>query len=1314
MRRETLYQSALILLGFIATALFAIFFYREIAPEYLLYQKAYVALEEFRSEYTGEPPPDFKLGIKQIVIPSKNKGPEVVDRCISCHVALKFESFSPTKIAQDLNGNIIYDEKGIPLKVANPDYIWGKLDGKIAALKQQQKFTEAVNLEKLKTAEVGEAAYDMRKVLAAHPLIGKETRPFEFHAMEQYGCTSCHNGNGLGLVTDKAHGPVFDGQYKEEEEGFKPKFLENDPSNDPLFSRIFNAKPSHELLFQTSPLYVGGLIEAKCVQCHLPSSLEMANTANKLERFAARSKQTVSDSKASFENDKEALLDLLALQKELNKENYSSVFNRLEDRSKDYTLPEKEQKQAAAQLNYLKKARGQTAEGYAGSQALKQVSQDLSNLVGSEAVAIQLQNTLASSKTAPEETLEQWIAKKREEGQTQGLLFSKAEALDLEQQLLKHVQMFNGNWTSEQNNQIVDAITSDIDNLTKTYQYGRKLYLSQACYACHKIAGFARGGVGPELTTEGMVYPWFVKESIVWPQADLRSSTMPNMRLDHEELEALVTFLLAQRTDNKQISDVAAKIAIKEWETGQKMPWEKPLTAERALDVKEAMYIFTTEGCASCHRLKGFTSNVGYSIEKGKPSFDELYKEKNWFQELFPEDLLGSQIVMAIEKNRAEIEVKIAPDVRHDSILEWIEQRQPEAIEGLYANFKYAARAKNHYYQELAAQAKTPEEKQQVQQALARWKETVRRVLMMYVQEYGLGRLIGPRPNWSGIYRSDEWLMEHFWNPGLHVPRSIMPVFPFDDSKFKALTRMLDELGLRNNSAQREVWQKQGFNPAQAFAIHCSQCHGEYELGNGPVAEWIYPIPKNLRNATFLKNLTKERAAYSIKHGVKGTPMPPWGEIGEGKEQSVKAPVLSDAEIQQLVNWLYQPLPLMHPEEKNIPKWQYEPEDVIKDLHKEGQQLKKLSFLETGLGLIAALDGVDTRFDGQAAVNTVFDKVPATKGSPDPYFYYIKPEYYTPENLKKGEAFFNTNCAYCHGKDADGSGARAASMRDAKPRMLTNLDWIQSRDDMRLIRSIKYGVPGTAMTPWGDLTSSLQRLQLVMYIRSLSARQIKKEQLLSALYQTFDEPLMQANEQRAALESMLFKLQQQQMALKKEKEQSLIALADNSGSDTRLIGTLQKEKKLNEQAEQLQQQIERYHTLGNEIKLLKALYNIPGQDIISSSVSEQAFPLYAEALSKLNVSKPGSKEQEALKALEQLLNTKLQELSDEIAQHARMQNEEVELKESAKKLEKLKARFLTSMSEANAKQNRIAALYRQIDSYAAKLGTETDNEKDAK
>src|SRR5690606_27985867 len=118
--------------------------------------------------------------------------------------------------------------------------------------------------------------------------------------------------------------------------------------------------------------------------------------------------------------------------------------------------------------------------------------------------------------------------------------------------------------------------------------------------------------------------------------------------------------------------------------------------------------------------------------------------------------------------------------------------------------------------------------------------------------------------------------------------------------------------------------------------------------------------------------------------------------------------------------------------------------------------------------------------------------------------FYIKSEYLTPDNVEAGRKFFELNCAVCHGKAGDGAGARAGTMTEAKPRMLTNLDWIQTHDDLRLLRSIKYGVPGTSMTPWGDQTSALQRIQLVAFIRSLTEERALRSQLAETLYQVFD------------------------------------------------------------------------------------------------------------------------------------------------------------------------------------------------------------------
>ena len=57
--RSDRYQLVLILLGFCRRGM-GIFFYRELFPEYKIYQNDYVALEKFRSTYTEEPPPPFK------------------------------------------------------------------------------------------------------------------------------------------------------------------------------------------------------------------------------------------------------------------------------------------------------------------------------------------------------------------------------------------------------------------------------------------------------------------------------------------------------------------------------------------------------------------------------------------------------------------------------------------------------------------------------------------------------------------------------------------------------------------------------------------------------------------------------------------------------------------------------------------------------------------------------------------------------------------------------------------------------------------------------------------------------------------------------------------------------------------------------------------------------------------------------------------------------------------------------------------------------------------------------------------------------
>jgi mono/diheme cytochrome c family protein len=1293
MRSDT-YQVLLILAGVIVATLFGAFLYREIFPEYRIYQKDYLALEEFRSTYTHQALPPFKGGIKQIVLEREDRGPAIVDRCTSCHVALQVPYFSPTKIAHDLNGNIVRDTQGHPVLEPNEEYIWQKLDEKIAELRDKKVLEQlksqgetkevsrrldlAASYESLKTAHVGHAVYDVTKVLAMHPLMGNETRPFEYHPVEEYGCTSCHNGNGRGLVTDKAHGPVFDEHYEAEDEGPTPLFTESDPKNDPRFARVFNEKPGAALLFQTEPLFVGALIQAKCMQCHQTSDMRLTGAVTSASELTQQRQAQLITLTEAYEKEKQAALDLLKLQQLIRKQGYTSTWQELQVLQIDYALPPVELEHVASQINYLKQAsQGQVDNQRAAAHVLPKINQDLIRLIGSDALVQKLEE---SYQTEGVKSLDSFLKDHPQDPQAKGTLFAKAEALAFNQELMRHAQEAEKSFAAATSDRkVMSALTSTVDELTRNYQRGKDLYLSQACYACHRISGFARGGVGPELTRIGESYPWYVKKSIVWPQADLLTSTMPNMRMDHQELEDLMAFLLAQKGGNRAVAQTAYQAALQAWEAGRKMPWEKPIPPSHMYDLRYALTIFATEGCASCHRLQGFESNVGFKVEKESASLDQVDEQQKWFKKLFPEvvhytnydeQMPGSEIVAHLEQHAQEIDARIVADVRQNGLIEEINRDHPEVIESLYSNFRYASRAKNDHYQTVIDQEKDPKKVAQLKEEWQSWKERVHRVLMIYIQTYGLGRLIGPHLNWSGIYRTDEWLMEHFRNPSGHVPHSIMPILPFDDTKFYALTYLLDQLAVHNRATLRQLWKQRGFDPEEAYEMLCSQCHGIGMRGNGVIAEWIYPIPKNLHNPEFLRNLTREKVVYSITHGVKGTPMPPWGEVALHKPSAIQklssnSPVLNEAEIDYLVDWLFSSLPggEVIRQASDVPKWQYTPQDVLHELQKEGGKLSALSQEEMKQKNIG---------------EQIFDVVPQPTDT-GTNSYYIKKKFYTPYNIEEGQKFFLINCAVCHGNEGDGSGARGSAMQEAKPRMLTNLDWVRSRDDLRILRSIKYGVPGTSMTPWGELTNSLQRLQLVMFIRSLTQEKDRRDQLEQAVYQAFEIAQFTIEDARIERSQQIEKLQQEAQQLQEQQRALENKVTEGKGSAQEVIQIYQQGLEVDQKIRKLQEQDQQLVNLKMKVKKERELYFNLGVNLITKNVSDEILQAYLNLI-RLNAQRyslqdhqlnihPNKQVEEHIRATRQAI---LQEL-DQQPQTDQAARDNVK---------KLKAKLVTDTEEA--------------------------------
>jgi cytochrome c oxidase cbb3-type subunit 2 len=142
---------------------------------------------------------------------------------------------------------------------------------------------------------------------------------------------------------------------------------------------------------------------------------------------------------------------------------------------------------------------------------------------------------------------------------------------------------------------------------------------------------------------------------------------------------------------------------------------------------------------------------------------------------------------------------------------------------------------------------------------------------------------VAPDLSWEGLMRGDTWLLEHFRNPRGPVSDSIMPTFQYRDEEFQAMTAYLLSLDQPQPHA----------DPAAIYKEVCARCHGESGAGDGPIAVYIDPAPRDLTKVAFMNSKTMERLATSIRDGVPGTSMPPL------------ARVLGDENVEPLLEYVF-------------------------------------------------------------------------------------------------------------------------------------------------------------------------------------------------------------------------------------------------------------------------------------------------------------------------------------------------------------------------------------------------------------------------
>lgn len=264
-----------------------------------------------------------------------------------------------------------------------------------------------------------------------------------------------------------------------------------------------------------------------------------------------------------------------------------------------------------------------------------------------------------------------------------------------------------------------------------TIAKGEELFKSQACYGCHKIEGFSKGNIGPELTYEGRVAGGTTKIAHqLWdPRYQTATCVMPyffavrKTNTDDPDPIHQTQDIVDPRLDPK----VIGKEGLKPIQTAPVALQGTPdYNEDVATTLHQHGYIPDAARQADVDALVTFVaSQTGQNYGTGQAEHFATVAAYNLSR---PADVLVTAVVGK----------KLFTD------------------SGCYAC---------HYIGNPNKAHETGDPK------------------------FGKGGVHGPELSWEGTRHSQQWLIEHYKNPQAFVPGSIMPIFPFSDSQRAALSR---------------------------------------------------------------------------------------------------------------------------------------------------------------------------------------------------------------------------------------------------------------------------------------------------------------------------------------------------------------------------------------------------------------------------------------------------------------------------------------------------------------------------------------------
>lgn len=139
------------------------------------------------------------------------------------------------------------------------------------------------------------------------------------------------------------------------------------------------------------------------------------------------------------------------------------------------------------------------------------------------------------------------------------------------------------------------------------------------------------------------------------------------------------------------------------------------------------------------------------------------------------------------------------------------------------------------------------------------------------------------------------------------------------------------------------------------------------------------------------------------------------------------------------------------------------------------------------LGIFIVLTGTDLFFRGDVYVQGPIQVAQARSKLSKPWLS-------TPELVAHGKELFQIQCVACHGPEGQGNGPAAAALNPHPRNFTQNVGWKNGRKPTMVFKTLKEGLPGSAMASFATLPSD-DRWALVAYVLSLGPQPAEKDTL---------------------------------------------------------------------------------------------------------------------------------------------------------------------------------------------------------------------------